>query len=167
MATQRQHTPQPPAASRLEFLILQGGPHNHTISGLACALKQAKSPEFKAYQEQVLLNSSAMADRFAELDYKLVSGGTDNHLLVLDLRPKGVDGSRVERVLEMAHIAVNKNTVPGDPIHCSMHGQVLGVVGQGLSCSRRGPFVVDMAVCIRHGDCSRHVSFAVDMCCML
>lgn len=92
----------------------QGGPHNHTISGLACALKQAATPEFKAYQEQVLLNSSAMADRFAELDYKLVSGGTENHLLVLDLRPKGVDGSRVERVLEMAHIAVNKNTVPGE-----------------------------------------------------
>ncbi len=54
-----------------------------------------------------------MADRFAQLEYKLVSGGTDNHLLLLDLRPKGVDGSRVERVLEMAHIATNKNTVPG------------------------------------------------------
>lgn len=94
---------------------MQGGPHNHTIAGLACALKQAKTPEFKAYQEQVLLNSSAMADRFLELDYKLVSGGTENHLLVLDLRPKGVDGSRVERVLEMAHIATNKNTVPGEP----------------------------------------------------
>ena len=95
-------------------IAVQGGPHNHTIAGLACALKQAKTPEFKAYQEQVLLNSSAMADRFLELDYKLVSGGTENHLLVLDLRPKGVDGSRVERVLEMAHIAVNKNTVPGE-----------------------------------------------------
>ena len=94
-------------------IYLQGGPHNHTISGLACALKQAKTPEFKAYQEQVLLNSKAMADRFIQLEYKLVSGGTENHLLLLDLRPKGVDGSRVERVLEMAHIATNKNTVPG------------------------------------------------------
>ena len=63
-------------------------------------------------------NSSAMADRFNELGYKLVSGGTDNHLLVLDLRPKGVDGSRVERVLELAHIAVNKNTVPGEACAC-------------------------------------------------
>ena len=69
-----------------------------------------------------------MADRFAELDYKLVSGGTENHLLVLDLRPKGVDGSRVERVLEMAHIAVNKNTVPGE--HCS--------VGAVFLCAREG-----------------------------
>lgn len=103
--------------NKIDFSVfpgLQGGPHNHTISGLACALKQAQTPEFKAYQDQVLLNSKAMADRFNELDYKLVSGGTDNHLLVLDLRPKGLDGSRVERVLEMAHIAVNKNTVPGD-----------------------------------------------------
>ena len=98
---------------RLFLFVMQGGPHNHTISGLACALKQARTPEFKAYQEQVLRNSSAMADRFNQLEYKLVSGGTENHLLVLDLRPKGVDGSRVERVLEMAHIAVNKNTVPG------------------------------------------------------
>lgn len=102
---------------KIDFSVfpgLQGGPHNHTISGLACALKQAKTPEFKAYQEQVLLNSKAMADRFIDLEYKLVSGGTENHLLLLDLRPKGVDGSRVERVLEMAHIATNKNTVPGD-----------------------------------------------------
>ena len=66
-------------------------------------------------------NSSAMADRFNELGYKLVSGGTDNHLLVLDLRPKGVDGSRVERVLELAHIAVNKNTVPGRTCTLTLH----------------------------------------------
>ena len=59
-----------------------------------------------------------MADRFTELEYKLVSGGTENHLLLMDLRPKGVDGSRVERVLEMAHIAVNKNTVPGLLLLC-------------------------------------------------
>jgi glycine hydroxymethyltransferase len=96
------------------FPGLQGGPHNHTIAGLACALKQAKEPEFKAYQEQVLKNSSAMAEEFASLGHKLVSGGTENHLCVVDLRPKGVDGSRVERVLELAHIAANKNTVPGD-----------------------------------------------------
>ena len=92
----------------------QGGPHNHTISGLACALKQAASPEFRAYQEQVLSNCQAFAGRLNELGYSLVSGGTDNHLVLVDLRPKGVDGSRVERVMELAHIAANKNTVPGD-----------------------------------------------------
>ena len=220
-------------------LCVQGGPHNHTISGLACALHQAHGPEFKAYQEQVIKNSKAMADALAQRGYKLVSGGqssfhcsdrsscshaiavtrgsgfgsllrwkasefcrvyegsacrhcplngqrvrraslhiplercsyctlrclcmlarlpccgagvcissckrqllmhsgavrplgktsddvlhaewvtgagvgTENHLCLVDLRPKGVDGSRVERVMELAHIAANKNTVPGD-----------------------------------------------------
>jgi glycine hydroxymethyltransferase len=92
----------------------QGGPHNHTIGALSVALKQAKSPLFKEYQEQVLKNNSAFASRFNELNYNLVSGGTDNHLLLVDLKSKGVDGARVERVLELVNIASNKNTVPGD-----------------------------------------------------
>jgi glycine hydroxymethyltransferase len=96
------------------FPGLQGGPHNHTISGLACALKQAKTPEFKSYQKQVLKNSQALAKALDDRDFSLVSGGTENHIVLTDLRPKGVDGSRVERVLELAHIAANKNTVPGD-----------------------------------------------------
>ncbi|PSC74475.1 serine hydroxymethyltransferase [Micractinium conductrix] len=96
------------------FPGLQGGPHNHTISGLACALNQAATPEFKSYQEQVLKNSQALAQGLQKRGFSLVSGGTDNHIVLTDLRPKGVDGSRVERVLELAHIAANKNTVPGD-----------------------------------------------------
>mmetsp|Transcript_9451 Transcript_9451/g.16232 ORF Transcript_9451/g.16232 Transcript_9451/m.16232 type:complete len:525 (-) Transcript_9451:458-2032(-) len=96
------------------FPGLQGGPHNHTIAGLAVALKQAATPEFKQYQEQVLKNSTAMANELTKRGYKLVSGGTDNHLCLVDLRPKGVDGSRVERVMELCHMAANKNTVPGD-----------------------------------------------------
>ena len=96
------------------FPGLQGGPHNHTIAGLAVALKQAASPEFKAYQTQVLKNCQALAGELQKRGYKLVTGGTDNHLVLVDMRPKGVDGSRVERVMELAHIAANKNTVPGD-----------------------------------------------------
>eukprot|EP01024_Parvocaulis_polyphysoides_P041133 TRINITY_DN3768_c0_g1_i1.p1 TRINITY_DN3768_c0_g1~~TRINITY_DN3768_c0_g1_i1.p1 ORF type:complete len:523 (-),score=89.20 TRINITY_DN3768_c0_g1_i1:286-1854(-) len=96
------------------FPGLQGGPHNHTIAGLACALKQAASPEFKAYQEQTIKNSKALADELSSLGYKLVAGGTINHMVLVDLRPNGVDGARVERVMELAHIAANKNTVPGD-----------------------------------------------------
>lgn len=92
----------------------QGGPHNHTISALSVALKQTKSPLFKEYQEQVLKNNSAFADRFLDLKYNLVSGGTDNHLLLVDLKSKGVDGARVERILELVNVAANKNTVPGD-----------------------------------------------------
>eukprot|EP00249_Psilotum_nudum_P006743 c20019_g1_i1 orf=414-1976(-) len=96
------------------FPGLQGGPHNHTITGLAVALKQATSPEFRAYQEQVLSNCDRFAKSLIAKGYELVSGGTDNHLILVNLKNKGIDGSRVERVLELCHIAANKNTVPGD-----------------------------------------------------
>ncbi|WVZ23493.1 hypothetical protein V8G54_002037 [Vigna mungo] len=96
------------------FPGLQGGPHNHTITGLAVALKQATTPEYRAYQEQVLSNSSKFAQALSERGYDLVSGGTDNHLVLVNLKTKGIDGSRVEKVLEAVHIAANKNTVPGD-----------------------------------------------------
>ena len=76
------------------FPGLQGGPHNHTISALATALKQAASPEFKAYQEKVLSNSQAFAKAMTSRGYSLVSGGTDNHLLLVDLKPSGIDGAR-------------------------------------------------------------------------
>jgi glycine hydroxymethyltransferase len=97
------------------FPGLQGGPHNHTIAALATALKQANSTEFKAYQKQVVKNSKALADWLTGKGYHLVSGGTDNHLLLVDLKKsKNIDGARVERVLELANMATNKNTVPGD-----------------------------------------------------
>ncbi|CAL5188535.1 unnamed protein product [Lathyrus oleraceus] len=96
------------------FPGLQGGPHNHTITGLAVALKQATTPEYRAYQEQVLSNSSKFAKALSEKGYDLVSGGTENHLVLVNLKNKGIDGSRVEKVLELVHIAANKNTVPGD-----------------------------------------------------
>lgn len=98
----------------------QGGPHNHTITALAVALKQAQSPEFRSYQEQVLVNAQALAKRLGDskekggLGFTIVSGGTDNHLVLVDLKPQGVDGARVERVLELVGVASNKNTVPGD-----------------------------------------------------
>jgi glycine hydroxymethyltransferase len=93
----------------------QGGPHNHTISALATALKQANTPEYKEYQKQVLKNCAALANALVDKGYKLVSGGTDNHLLLIDMKSsRGIDGARVERVMELANIAVNKNTIPGD-----------------------------------------------------
>ncbi|XP_028074833.1 serine hydroxymethyltransferase, mitochondrial-like isoform X2 [Camellia sinensis] len=96
------------------FPGLQGAPHNHKITGLAVALKQAVTPEYKAYQEQVLTNCSKFAQTLMEKGYELVSGGTANHLVLVNLKNKGIDGSRVEKVLESVHIAANKNTVPGD-----------------------------------------------------
>ncbi|KAJ8545933.1 hypothetical protein K7X08_018516 [Anisodus acutangulus] len=96
------------------FPGFQGAPHNHTITGLAVALKQAVTPEYRAYQEQVLSNSFKFSQALGEKGYELVSGGTDNHLVLVNLKNKGIDGSRVEKVLEAVHIAANKNTVPGD-----------------------------------------------------
>lgn len=97
------------------FPGFQGGPHNHTISALATALKQACTPEFKAYQQQVMNNSKRFADTLVAKGYTLVGGGTDNHLVLVNLKDsKNLDGARVERVLELVNIATNKNTIPGD-----------------------------------------------------
>mmetsp|Transcript_47617 Transcript_47617/g.92963 ORF Transcript_47617/g.92963 Transcript_47617/m.92963 type:complete len:513 (+) Transcript_47617:77-1615(+) len=97
------------------FPGLQGGPHNHTIGALATCLKQANTEEFKDYQKQVLKNASTLADELNARGYTLVSGGTDNHLVLIDLKTsRGIDGARVERVLELACMATNKNTIPGD-----------------------------------------------------
>ncbi|XP_041812940.1 serine hydroxymethyltransferase, cytosolic [Chelmon rostratus] len=96
------------------FPGLQGGPHNNAIAGVAVALKQAKSPEFKAYQMQILANCRALSSALIDYGYKIVTGGSDNHLILLDLRNKGTDGGRAEKVLEACAIACNKNTCPGD-----------------------------------------------------
>ncbi|KAI4655576.1 hypothetical protein J4E93_000290 [Alternaria ventricosa] len=92
----------------------QGGPHNHTITALAVALKQAQSEDFKLYQQQVIKNAKALEVAFKGMDYKLVTDGTDNHMVLLDLKPFALDGARVEAVLEQVNIACNKNTTPGD-----------------------------------------------------
>jgi len=98
----------------------QGGPHNHTITALAVALHQAQQPEFKEYQKTVLENAKALAARLGNgkdaggHGYNVVSGGTDNHLVLVDLKDRGIDGARVERILELVGVAANKNTVPGD-----------------------------------------------------
>lgn len=92
----------------------QGGPHNHTITALAVALKQAQSEDFKLYQQQVIKNAKTLEVSFKELGFKLVTDGTDNHMVLLDLKPLALDGARVEAVLEQVNIACNKNTTPGD-----------------------------------------------------
>ena len=90
----------------------QGGPLMHSIAAKAAAFKEALSSEFKAYQKQVLQNAEAMAERFKKNGIRLVSGGTDNHLMLLDLRSTGVTGKELESMLDKVHITVNKNTIP-------------------------------------------------------
>lgn len=92
----------------------QGGPLMHVIAGKAVAFGEALKPEFKAYQEQILRNSKAMSEKFVELGIKLVSGGTDNHLMLLDLSETDVTGKQLENMLDEVNITLNKNAVPFD-----------------------------------------------------
>ena len=101
--------------SSVVFPGTQGGPLMHAIAGKAVALKEALEPGFKIYQEQVVRNARAMADTFTRRDYQIVSGGTDNHLFLLDLIDKDITGKDADAALGSAHITVNKNTVPNDP----------------------------------------------------
>jgi len=97
------------------FPGLQGGPHMHTIASMAVALKEAKSLKYKKYVEKVIKNCQALAQALKDLGFRLVSGGSDNHLLLIDLRELGVSGKEAEQRLDRAGIIVNKNTIPFDP----------------------------------------------------
>ncbi|RUS34731.1 serine hydroxymethyltransferase [Jimgerdemannia flammicorona] len=108
------------------FPANQGGPHNNTIAAIAVALKQAATPEFRKYAQQVRANSKALAEALTNLGYKLATSGTDNHLVLWDLRPQKLTGSKVERICEMANITVNKNSIHGDKSAVSPGGVRLG-----------------------------------------
>ena len=100
---------------RAVFPALQGGPHDHTTAAIAVALKEASTPEFKEYGAQVVRNAKALAGELLERGFQLVSGGTDNHLVLIDLTNKGVTGKKASKALDRAGIVVNANTVPYDP----------------------------------------------------
>jgi len=108
------------------FPGLQGGPHENTIAAMAVAFAQAKTTEFVEYQRQVVANAQAMARRLINHGYAISTGGTDNHLCLVDLRPQGLDGARAETVLEIVSIACNKNTAPGDKSALKPGGVRLG-----------------------------------------
>jgi glycine hydroxymethyltransferase len=94
---------------------LQGGPHNHQTAGIAVALKEAMQPEFKVYAKQVMTNAQKLAEALMSRGFELVTGGTDSHLLLIDLTNKNVSGKEAEKALGKAGITVNKNTIPHEP----------------------------------------------------
>merc|ERR1719243_513231 len=108
------------------FPALQGGPHNHQIGALAVQLKEVATPTFKAYSQKVIANCKAMAKRFMDLGYKLATNGTDNHLVLWDVRPHGLTGGKVEKVCELASISLNRNAVHGDVSALSPGGVRIG-----------------------------------------
>jgi glycine hydroxymethyltransferase len=103
------------ALDKAVFPGLQGGPHNHTTAAIAVALKEAADPGFSGYAHQVVANAKALADALVERGYNLVSGGTDNHLILIDLTPQEIAGKPAAKALDRAGIEVNYNTVPFDP----------------------------------------------------
>lgn len=114
---------------RINFAVFpttQGGPHNNTIAGIAVALKQAATPEFRAYCQAVRANASALAGALRAHGYRICTDGTDNHIVLWDLRPHKLTGSKMEKICEMAHITINKNSVAGDSNALSPGGVRLG-----------------------------------------
>ncbi len=111
----REHPELTRKLSSLVFPGTQGGPLMHVIAGKAVAFKEAQEPAFRVYQEQVLANARSMAETVVRRGYDVVSGGTDNHLFLIDLSRKGLTGKDAEAALGRAHITVNKNAVPNDP----------------------------------------------------
>ena len=97
------------------FPGIQGGPLEHVIAGKAVCFKEALQPEFKEYQQQILKNAQALCKGLQSRGVKIISGGTDNHLMLVDLRDEEVTGKELERRLDEAHITCNKNTIPNDP----------------------------------------------------
>jgi len=97
------------------FPGMQGGPHDHVTAAKAVAFGEALKPEFIVYAKQIIKNAQTMANKFIELDYSIVSGGTDNHLMVIDLRNKNISGKEAEKILEKVGISVSRSTIPNDP----------------------------------------------------
>lgn len=100
---------------RAVFPGMQGGPHDHIIAAKAVAFKEALQPEFKLYSRQVIANAKALAKKLISLGYQIVSGGTDNHLLVVNLANQGITGKEAEKVLERVGISISRSTIPNDP----------------------------------------------------
>lgn len=139
------------AIDKAIFPGIQGGPLEHIIASKAVCFKEALSDEFKAYQTQVVKNAKKLAEELLKRGYKLVSGGTDNHLILLDFTNKGITGKEAEKLLDEAYITVNKNTVPNDP-----NGALVtsGVRIGTPAVTTRGMMEEDMAV----------IAEAIDLC---
>jgi glycine hydroxymethyltransferase len=103
--------------NKIDFSVfpgLQGGPHNHQVAGIAVQLKEVNTPQYKEYAKQVISNSKALAETLMKMGHKLVTDGSDNHLILIDLRPHKLTGNKIEKALDLAAITVNKNAIYGD-----------------------------------------------------
>jgi glycine hydroxymethyltransferase len=154
------------------FPGMQGGPLMHVIAAKAVALLEALAPEFKTYQQQVVANARAMAKSLQERGYRIVSGGTDNHLFLLDLIGRSYTGKDADAALGSAHITVNKNAVPNDPrppfvtSGLRIGTPAITTRGFGLEESRKvGGFIADVLDAVGDESATRRVREAVLALC--
>merc|ERR1711953_693610 len=146
----------PDIKERIDMAVfpgLQGGPHNHQIGGLAAQLLEVNTPEFVEYSKQVVSNAKALADELMAKGHKLASDGTDNHLVLWDLRPHGLAGGKVEKVCEAASISLNRNAVHGDVSALSPGGVRIG----SPAMTTRGGGVEDF----------KKIALFLDRCCQI
>lgn len=139
------------------FPAHQGGPHNHTISALAVALKQAFSTEFKEYQKAVIKNAKFLCDELLKRGFNILSGGTDTHLILIDLSNWNIDGARVEAILEKINITTNRNTIPGDKSALFPSGLRLGT----SAMTTRGFGLVEFGQVAEYIDCATRLAIAL------
>jgi len=138
------------------FPMLQGGPHDHQIAGVAVQLKEVMTEEFTEYAKQIIKNAKALAQGLIKREQKLITDGTDNHLMLWDVRPVGLTGSKLEKALDLVHITVNKNTILGDKSAMTPGGVRVGtpaVTTRGMKeaeMDRIADFMVRvMKICLR------------------
>lgn len=131
------------------FPTLQGGPHNTAIAALAVQLKEVATDEFKAYSQQVIANAQALAAALMEQGQTLICGGTKNHIVMWDLRPMGLTGSKVEKTLDMMHITTNKNSVVGDKSAVTPGGIRLGTPALTTRGMKEEDMVVIAKFCVQ------------------
>lgn len=140
------------------FPMLQGGPHNHQIAALAVALNEAKSPAFKGYIRNVIGNARSLADLLIGMGYEVVTGGTDNHMVLWDARPLGISGSQLEKVLDLVEISTNKNTLYGDTSALNPGGVRIGT----CAVTTRGMGNADMEAVAGFLDRSAQIAVVVN-----
>jgi glycine hydroxymethyltransferase len=132
------------------FPSSQGGPHNNTIAAITTALKQVNTTEFKEYSKQVIINAKFLADYLIDMDYDIITGGTDNHIVLVNLKNKGISGARFEKIAELCNVSVNKNTIATDKSAFNPSGVRLGTA----AITSRGfveddmKFIADIIDCI-------------------
>merc|ERR1711870_64750 len=135
------------------FPALQGGPHNHQIGALAAQLKEVNTPEFVEYSKNVVANANVLAETLKEKGHKLASDGTDNHLVLWDVRPHGLTGSKIEKVCDAVSISLNRNAVHGDASALAPGGVRIGAPAM----TTRGCTTEDF----------KQISFFLDRCCTI